>query len=309
MRKVIVIGGAGFVGSAVLHECVAHGAEAWAVVRPGFSGRIQGSRLEGLPVHIVECDLGAISDLPSRISDRGFDVWYQFAWDGLAGDDLLDYKKQLANVKWVLDAIGAAAAIGCRTFVGAGSISQYELFAEGGQANAGDKHRIYKTAKLAAEYMGRSVAKEKGVRFIWPIITNIYGAGEKSPRLVNTMIRNLQSGRHQSLSEGKQIYDFVYIDDAAKAFRLIGEKGRENRVYVIASGHARPLREFLVEVRDTVAPGSELGFGEMNFNGIYLPKERYSTDALAEDTGFSADVSFSEGIRRTAEWIRDCGAG
>lgn len=307
MRRMIIVGGAGFVGSAVIRECLSHGVEVWVVVRPGFSKRIQDSRLAELPVHLVECDLREITRLPTMMSERGFDVWYQFAWEGLSGEALLNYKKQLANVEWTLNAIGAAAEMECKTFVGAGSISQYELFAEGGQASEGDKHRVYKTAKLAAEYMGRSVAKGRGIRFIWPIITNIYGVGERSPRLVNTMIRNLQAGHHQSLSEGEQMYDFIYIDDAAKAFWLIGEKGKENRVYVIASGNARPLREYLTILRDVVAPGAELGFGEMGFNGVYLPKETYSTEALVEDTGFSAGVSFAEGIRRTAEWIEACG--
>ena len=178
---------------------------------------------------------------------------------------------------------------------------------KGNQGDPGDKHRIYKAAKLTCEYMGRSVASSAGIQFIWPIITNIYGIGEHSPRLINSMIRNLQAGRHQSLSEGNQYYDFIYITDAAKAFRLIGESGRTDRTYVIASGQARPLKEFLVELRDIVAPNAELGFGELSFNGIYLPLEAYSTAQLCEDTGFSPDVSFMEGVYRTARWLRQAG--
>ena len=63
------------------------------------------------------------------------------------------------------------------------------------------------------------------------------------------------------------------------------------------------MKNFLTILRDIVAPHAELGFGELSFNGVYLPLEAYSTDVLCEDTGFSPDVSFAEGIRRTAEWI------
>lgn len=304
MKRVIITGGAGFVGNAVVRELLAHGTEVWAVVRPG-PRRGNGSRLEGLPVQLVDCDLKNILELPQMMAERGFDAWYQFAWDGLFGDGLTDYHKQIANVEYVLNAICAASELGCRKFIGSGSISQYELQIESGLPNAGDKHRVYKTAKLACEYMGRSVAVEKNIDFIWPIITNIFGVGETSPRLINSMIRNLQAGKHQALSEGEQFYDFIYITDAAKAFRLIGEKGRGNRTYVIASGQAQPLKYFLNTVRDVVAPETELGFGEMKFNGIYLPREYYSTAALAEDTGFSPEVSFAEGIRRTADWIKE----
>lgn len=304
MKRIIITGGAGFVGNAVIRELLAHHVEVWAVVRPGFRNRLNSSRLEGLPVHLVECDLKSIGNLPGLISARGFDAWYQFAWDGLRGEDLTDYHKQIANIGYVLDAVCAASVLGCRKFIGSGSISQYELQMEGGQADAGDKHRVYKTAKLACEYMGRSVAASCGIEFIWPIITNIFGVGESSPRLINTMIRNLQAGKHQPLSEGNQMYDFIYITDAAKAFRLIGERGHGGRTYVIASGEVQPLKNFLNTVRDVVAPEAELGFGEMKFNGVYMPAAIYSTAALVEDTDFSPEVSFAEGIRRTAEWIK-----
>lgn len=304
MQRVIVTGGAGFVGNAVVRELLRSGTEVWAVVRPGFYARLALSRLDGLDVHLVECDLREIESLPQRMGERGFDAWYQFAWDGLFDADLLDYHKQIANVEWVLNAIGAAKELECGKFIGSGSISQYELDREGGQGNPGDKHRIYKTAKLACEYMGRSVAGSAGIPFIWPIITNIYGVGERSPRLINSMIRHLQAGEHQSLSEGNQYYDFIYISDAAKAFRLIGERGRAGRTYVIASGQAQPLKNFLTVLRDIVAPGEELGFGELSFNGVYLPREAYSTAQLREDTGFAPDVSFAEGIQKTADWIR-----
>ena len=303
MKRAIITGGTGFVGSAVIQELLAHQVEVWAVVRPGFHQHMDISRLKDLPVHYVECNFHEIATLPDKLSERGFDVWYQFAWDGLQGEALTDYTTQLNNIKWTLDAVVAAAMIGCKKFVGSGSISQYELQVEHGKNDMHDKHRVYKTAKLACQYMGNSVAQASGIEFIWPIITNIYGVGESSPRLVNSMIRNLRAGKHHSLSEGEQIYDFIYITDAAKAFRLIGEKGRPGRIYTIAQGRAQPLKYFLTALRDIVAPYEELGFGESEFNGIYLPAEAYNIEQLQSDTGFVPDVSFEEGIRRTANWI------
>lgn len=305
MKRAIICGGAGFVGSAVVRELLSCGTEVYVIVRPGFSQHVEGSRLAGLDVKILECDIREIARVKELVQEPGFDVWYQFAWDGLFGERLVDYAVQLMNIKWTMDAIVVAAEIGCRKFVGAGSISQCELLEGSGQLSQYDKHRVYKSAKQACGDMGRSVAQEHGITFIWPLITNIYGVGEFSNRLINSMIRNLLSGKRQPLSEAKQYYDFIYISDAAKAFRLIGEKGRSGRDYVIASGTAQPLRNFLAQVRDIVAPTAELGFGEFPFNGIYLPEEAYSIKALQEDTGFSPELSFAEGIKRTAAWIAE----
>lgn len=302
MERAIVCGGAGFVGSALVRELVRQGVETWVIVRQGFADRNR--RLEGLPVHLVFCDLDQIARVPELV-DRPIDVWYQLAWDGLFNEPLLDYRRQIANIQFVMDAIVAARRIGCRKFVGSGSISQYELTVPEGRHAVGDKHKIYKTAKLACEYMGEGVAQQQGIDFIWPIFTNIFGAGETSNRLINSMIRNLLAGKRQSLSEGNQIYDFIYITDAARALYLIGEKGKPGGHYVLAGGDAKPLKEFLKTLRDIVAPGAELGFGEMAFNGIYLPAELYSIEELTRDTGFKPEVPFPEAIRLTAAWIKE----
>lgn len=305
MKKAIVCGGAGFVGSALVKELLSHQVEVWVIVREGFLAAGRNHRLDGLDVHIVECDLDKLDTVAEKIPNRDIDVWYQLAWDGLFNEPLLDYKRQVANIRFVMDAIVVAKTLGCAKLVGSGSISQYELTVPEGRAAVGDKHTIYKTAKLACEYMGEGVARQQGIGFIWPIFTNIFGVGETSNRLVNSMIRNLQAGRHQSLSEGNQIYDFIYITDAARALYLIGEKGISGHHYVLAGGDAKPLKEFLTVIRDVVDPTAELGFGEMKFNGIYLPREMYSIDELTRDTGFVPEVSFEEAIRITAEWIKE----
>ena len=302
MKKAIIVGGAGFVGSALTKELLSRGCEVTVVVRPGFDPE-QNTRLKGLDVKLVQCNIAGISKLPDILAAEKYDCWYQFAWEGLFNEPLLDYNIQISNIQYTMDAIVAAKKLGCKKIIGAGSMTQYELRTIEGQTNAHDKHRVYKTAKLACEYMGRSVASQQGIQFFWPLITNIYGEGEKSPRLINTMIRNLLAGKRQSLSEGSQIYDFIHISDAAKAFADIGEKGIEGKTYIIGSGNAKPLKEYLIELRDIVNPKAELGFGEMTFNGIYLPKEDYDISPLQKDTGFTPCYTFAEGIKRTKDWI------
>lgn len=304
MKRVILTGGTGFVGSAIVQELLKHAVEVYAVVRPGYRENRRVSRLTGCDVRLIECSITEIWKLPDIMPERKFDAWYHFAWDGLFYEALTDYTTQIKNIQWTLDAVHTAAEMECKKFIGTGSVCQFELQVLAGKPVKGDKLRFYKTAKQSCEYMGKSLAADLNLTFIWPIITNIYGVGEVSPRLINSMIRNLLAGKHQALSDGDQLYDFIYITDAAKAFRLIGEKGRCDRQYTISQGQVQPLKHFLTAVRDVVSPGAKLGFGELAFNGIYLPKEAYDISALVEDTGFCVDISFTEGIRRTMEWIK-----
>ena len=150
--------------------------------------------------------------------------------------------------------------------------------------------------------MCMSVAAQIGIELVWPEITNAYGPGERSPRLVNTTIQKCLLGETPQFTAGTQNYDFVYIDDVARAFRLIGEKGKPFHEYLIGSSTARPLKEFLLEMQSAIAPELKFQFGDIPFTGIDLPLSKFDCSQTEADTGFQAEVSFAEGCRRTMEW-------
>lgn len=163
---------------------------------------------------------------------------------------------------------------------------------------------IYGSGKLAAHTMCMSVAADLEIDLIWPEITNTYGVGERSPRMINTTIQKCIRQENPQFTAGTQNYDFVYIDDVARAFRLIGEKGKPFCEYLIGSSTARPLKEFLLEMQAAIAPNLEFIFGDIPFTGIDLPLSKFDCTQTEKDTGFRAEVSFAEGCRRTMEWWR-----
>jgi len=131
------------------------------------------------------------------------------------------------------------------------------------------------------------------------------GVGELSPRFVNTTIRKIIHGEPLEFTSGTQNYDFVYIDDVARAFRLIGENGKPFRHYLIGSSNAKPLREFVLEMKAALAPHREFKFGNVPFTGVSLSLDDYDCSLTENDTGFKAEISFAEGVRRTMEWLRE----
>ncbi len=304
MKRVIVSGAAGFIGNAVARQLVSQGVHVIAVVKPGTAQSEEAFRLKNFDVPVIECDLKEIEYLPKLIGTQGYDAFYQFAWDGVDKEAFADYERQIDNIRWSIKSVEAAAALKCRKFIGAGSVTQMELLYKDGRFFTEDRHKYYRAAQLASEAMGRAAAREKGIQFLWPIIINVYGEGETTPRLVNNMIRNLLAGKYQSFSPGEQMYDFLHIQDAARAFCLIGEKGREESQYIIGSGKARPLKEYLGIIRDVVAPEMKLGLGELEFHGLEMTEEMLNIDTLISDTGFSPEITFEAGIKRTLEWIR-----
>ena len=303
MKKVIVTGANGFIGTALCRELSNQGISVIAVVRNEEENISNIENLKGL--RVVYSDFSEFKNLNEKISDRDIDVLYHLAWVGSAGPLRGSADVQFNNIKYTCDTVKACSKMNCKRFVFASSIMEYEIEAVMATDATPGINTLYSSAKVSADYMARTIAGSLGVDYIRAVISNIYGPGELSPRLVNTSIRKLLNGEHCAFSAGEQTYDFIYIDDAAKTFVAIGEKGVANRTYYIGSQNPRPLKEFLCELRDQVDPNIEIGLGEIPFNGVSLTYTEFDIHAVKNDTGFVPSVSFTEGIKNTIEWIKE----
>ncbi len=307
MKKVLVFGAAGFIGNALLRELIRCGMEVTAVVPERNINETAAEMVRDAGARIVECNLQDVKGNLGKRVTWDIDTCYFLAWDGLSNDGLNDYSRQINNVVYMLDLMVEVHKLGCKKFIGSGSITQQELATEEGRAYLTDKHKYYRTAQQACEEMGKCLALELNMIFIWPLITNIYGEGEKSPRFINTMLRKLLDGEDVPTSEGKQLYDFVYISDAVKAFIKMGEHGKSSRKYIVGSGHPMQLREFLQIVEKTVCKGGKIKYGRFSYSGVYFTDKEYDIRELEEDTGYHIEVDFETGVRNTADWIERCG--
>ena len=303
MNNVIITGANGFVGSNVCRLLCESGTRVTAVIKDEHED-IQ--NIKALPnLSVVYCDLSQLDTLGDKISDRGFDVFYHFAWVGSAGPLRCDEEMQLQNALWTAKALRTADSLGCKKFVNAGSIMEKETYtAVYTQDSTPGLPYIYGAGKLAARAICKPIANSLDIDLCWAVITNAYGVGELSPRFVNTTIRKIIAGEPLQFTAATQNYDFIYIDDVARAFAAIGEHGKPNREYTIGSGNARPLREFILEMQQALAPDAAPIFGDVPFTGVNMPLEAFDATPIQEDCGFKTTVSFAEGTRRTMEWLK-----
>ncbi|HML47739.1 MAG TPA: NAD(P)-dependent oxidoreductase [Clostridia bacterium] len=297
MRGAVVMGASGFIGRALTAELSAQGIPVLAVVRPN------GGEIVHSSIRRVVLDLSRLRELPQR-ADGEWDCFYHLAWAGTAGESRGQIDLQLRNVEYTVHAVHAAADMGCKTFVGAGSIMEKEALASseenGKRPGAG---HAYASAKLAARLMSEAAAQERKLAHIWPILTNAYGEGESSPRFLNATLRKVLRKEPLRFTKATQAYDFIHVCDVARALRLLGERGKPFCQYVVGSGQARPLRDYILEMLALVAPHAPYSFGDVPFEGIELPLSAFDTAPLRRDTGFCPEIPFEQGVRRTMAWL------
>lgn len=299
--KAIVTGANGFVGSALVKRLIKAGYDVLAIdlsfEKPRFEVNKQ--------VKLLELSIEHIDKLPELI-DAKYDIFFHFAWIGSAGPLRTDEKIQTQNALWTVDCLKIASQIGCKKFVCAGTIMEFEvhdvMYSQGTKPAL---PYIYGVGKVLAHELCKPIANQLGIDLVWSYITNAYGVGENSPRFINTTLRKIIAHEPLEFTSGVQNYDFVYIDDVAEAFYLLGEKGKANKGYLIGSGDAKPLKEFIKEMCEENSKDNPPLFGNVPYTGVNTPIETFSIKDLQEDCGYSAKVSFKEGTKRTLEWLKE----
>ncbi|SMC83007.1 NAD-dependent epimerase/dehydratase family protein [Papillibacter cinnamivorans] len=304
MKSAVVTGAGGFVGSWLVRELTAQGTEVYAAVSE--SPQQRDIRMPG--VHTLRCGMADYRLLPKMLNGADPEVFYHLAWTGVSGPARGSAESQLNNAAGAVKAAEAAAALGCRRFVGMGSIAERETAAamalEGSRPSPDS---LAGAGKFFAHCATKTRCAQLGIEHVWPMLTNAYGEGERSVRLINDTIRKILMDEPLEFTAGTQLYDFIHAADAARALRLLGCLGRPFCSYVVGSGLPRPLREYLEELGGILAPGRELKFGSLPYTGAKLSPEAFDTAALVKDTGFSPEISFAEGVRRTFRWIKENG--
>ena len=300
MKNVIVTGANGFIGKTLVNALLEKGYHVVALdIR--FDDVLANDE-RATCVNVMNKEVAALA---GEIPQQDYMCFFHLAWAGTSGPARADYVVQLNNVKLACDYIKLCSEIGCKRVVYASSINEMETY----EYLQSDKIEpaggyIYGTGKLAAHLMGETVAKFNGIEFIPVIITNIYGVGEKSARMIYTSINKLVHKEHCSFTAGYQTYDFIYITDAINSIIAVAEKGKAFNRYYIGGGEPKPLREFLLEMRDIVDPEVELGLGDIPFKGVDISYDQFDLKKVERDTGYKNEVPFAEGIRMTAEYIR-----
>ena len=317
IKRAVITGATGMIGATLARLLLQDGVEVTALIRPGSPKRGQLPEHERL--HIAECSLDDLGTC-SLEDGRPYDAWFHLGWMGTYGDSRNDVYLQNRNIPHTLDAVTLAHRLGCRVFVGAGSQAEYGRVRENTAWKGKEEHPVgiplddtvperpetgYGAAKLCAGRLSRILCESLGMRHVWTRFLSVYGPFDNSYTMVMSGIYRMLRGESPDYTKGEQMWDYIYSEDAARAMYLAAVYGRDQAVYCIGSGTARPLASYICRIRDAAAPGREIGIGKLPYPPGQVMYLCANISKLTEDTGFEPEISFEEGIRRTVDWCRE----
>ena len=304
MKTVIVTGASGFIGSEVTIELLRLGYKVYGVGLGIDSCEDLIAYSSFVP---LELPFEKYSSIPGHlIPGERIDAFFHFSWQGgFERDTLNDYALQLYNARCSCDAAITAAAANAKKFIYAATINEIESqqFLNNFSSFETRPTCIYATAKLTAELMCRTIAQEKHMGYNAGIIPMLYGIGNQSKQLVNTVLTALIRGESPKLIEGNNMYDIVSVKDVAKAFAAILESGRDGERYYVGHRRLKTFRDWMEQMGRIVNPKVQLRFGEYQ-DPLNLDYSLVDLDALFRDTGFECKMDFEKGVQETVKWMK-----
>ncbi|MCQ2600276.1 MAG: NAD(P)-dependent oxidoreductase [Treponema sp.] len=290
---IAITGATSMLGVATIKQCIYQNIFVLAFCRPNSKNieRIPDSKL----VKIVECDL----DSMNGFSDEQIkaDVFIHFGWTFTDKEGRNDPIKQMKNVQYTLDAVYLAKRLGCNKFVGAGSQAEYgtpnTILNEDTPVNPVVPYGV---AKFAAGKFSKIECEKIGLEYNWVRILSVYGTNDLPGTLISQLIYNAKNNVPMGLSGCEQTWDYLFEDDAGRAFVAISKNGVKGRVYNLGSGQCRKLKDFVQEIIDIVNPEYKPNFGIKPYNKTQPFFLCCTISDLINDVGWKSKVSFREGI-------------
>lgn len=294
MKKAIITGATGMLGVSLILKLIERGVSVTALIRPGSTRR------KAIPDHplvtIIESDSNDL--LALKLSDS-YDTFYHFAWKATSHENREDVFLQQENISGTLDAVRLAHKLGCACFIGAGSQAEYGRVSEIiSPQTPVYPDTAYGISKYAAGRLGGILALKLGIRYIWTRVFSVYGPHDGEQTMLSTCIRKLKNDEVMELTPCGQIWDYLYEDDCAEAFALIAEKGRDQAVYCIGSGQAKPLKEYVRALGRALKKEHLLKIGAKPYAPNQVMHLQSDISALHKDTGFLPKISYEEALKR-----------
>jgi nucleoside-diphosphate-sugar epimerase len=316
MMKILVTGGTGFIGAALVKELARRGHQVRVLDN---DSRGQAAKLLGSQVEIVRGDVR--DPAVARNACAGVDVVYHLAYiNGTRYFYEIPHQVLDVAVRGTLNVFDAAIEAGVKRVIYASSSEVYHL-PEQIPTDETVKMQIpdptnprfsYGGGKLIGELLTLHYLRPKGVEGLIFRPHNIYGPAmgfeHVIPEFVGRMVELSGGLQHRKVKfpiqgNGSETRAFCYIDDAIEGIIAVGENGRDGEIYHIGDDTAETS---VAELVKRVA--GELGLEVEIESGPLAPgstPRRLPSIQKARALGYNPETSLEEGIRETVRWYKD----
>ncbi len=311
MSKVVITGGAGFIGSHIAEEV----AKEYEVIiidnlddyySPDLKRRNLEILLKNPNVRFIEGDITDL-DLLRRVIDSDVEfVYHEAAQAGVRISVEDPFKPNNINVLGTLNVLKASLDAGVERVINASSSSVYGKvqYLPFNEAHPTTPVSPYGVSKLAAEHYCRVFYEVYGLPTVSLRYFTVYGPRMRPDLAISIFTREMLANEPITVyGDGEQTRDFTYIDDIVRVNRrLLETSAADGYAMNVGGGHRITVNDLIDHLCEISRSTSEV---------VYSDKQKGDAEHTLADTslageliGYKPEVSIREGLRRFVEWYR-----
>ncbi|MDH6709083.1 dTDP-glucose 4,6-dehydratase [Kitasatospora sp. MAA19] len=311
MKRILVTGAAGFIGSHFVRQLLADAYPGWEGARVTALDKLTyaGNR-DNLPaadgrLEFVQGDIGDAALLRELLP--GHDAVLHFAAESHVDRSLEGatefFRTNVLGTQVLYDAV--AAGVGRVVHVSTDEV--YGSIAEGSWTEDLPllPNSPYAASKAASDLVARVYWCSHGMNVSITRCSNNYGPHQHPEKVIPLFITNLLEGRQvPQYGDGRNVREWLHVDDHCRGVALVLDRGRAGEIYNIGGGDELSNLELTYLLLELLGAGAEM---IQPVAGRKAHDLRYSIDEtkIREELGYAPLISFEEGLADTVAWYRD----
>lgn len=309
MTKLLVTGGAGFIGSEFVRRGVRRGYGITVFDKLSYAGDLERLGEVDGEINFLKGDVADRETVESVIRAERPDAVVHWAAESHVDRSISDATPFIdANIKGTQVLLESAKKYGINKFVNISTDEIYGDLREEGQfseTTALNPSSPYSVSKASADMLGRAYQRTYGLPVITVRPSNNYGPWQFPEKLIPVAI--LKAFNRQKVpvyARGENVREWLFVSDCADAVFEVLEKGKPGEVYNVGSGEEKRNIDVVKAILKILGRPEEL---------IEFVKDRpghdfrYSLDSgkIEKHIGWKRKTLFSEGIEKTVKWYVD----
>ena len=305
MKKVLVTGGAGFIGANAARAFLARGNEVHVAERAGCDlWRLEDIK-EKISIHAV--NIANYEEVAAFIASLKPDIILHFAAYGAFQGTQQDIEQTInTNLLGTINLVRACAKVGFEAFIHTGSSSEYGIKDKPmKESDHLEAHNLYGMTKAAATLYCQAAARKQGLPIVVMRPFAVYGPFEEQTRLIPTLLMSCLRGESPKLSSPESVRDFIFIEDLVGAYQAAIEHIQEAKgeIFNVGTGVEHTVQEVVDAVKKITGSDVEPEYGQVQSNQEE-PKHWVADITKAKELlGWEPRYTLEKGLEKTVAWF------
>ena len=262
MRKVLITGITGFLGSHIAENLVANNIEVIGLKRKGSD--IWRCQEFVTKIHWIDIDDEGL--FKEELVKHSFDTIIHGAWIGVESNTRDNWNEQSKNIPFLVSLLEAAKTVGVEKFVFLGSQAEYGnidgKISEDHKTNA---LNAYGGIKLACLEIVKTFCETNDMNWIWLRLFSLFGEKENEIWLIPSLVKKIETGNEMDFTLGDQKYAYLYVKNFTSIVNKIINMPIQSGVYNVSSNEIRTIKSMIEDIRNYINRDFILNFGALKY--------------------------------------------